>query len=398
MRKIQAFLFLISLSIISSAEAKVCFLPGVFGGDTSCLSDAQYANCEGFDQTTPCPEGQEQVSCVKGGKTYYRCYCRADTYKLEEHPEYLCTEGNTTECGCAAKHLKCSPEYKYEGDGLGHCKDYKNTVGVNACVLPNGKTFYKDCICSDEYQYFCHETGLREPLDERYMCEDPSGVKSYKGCECDVANGWSSNGCRDRLDGCTEPMTYIDTVDVNGNNIRCSQCEEYVCATIDEFNVLAYFCAKSTEVNFDCEDLGYVYAPSGTCPADSGNPGEVGVRCPFNRDYMNCERPENCYPNLFTCEEANPGAVCELIEGSEAGCYGVVRCDEVNGYRQNGTRCEAIPCAAGYRAGLTTCTKEGETYERGGMSGGEVCGWLLPAYRSRLRKKRCPPCYPDRYR
>ena len=374
MRKIQAFLFLISLSIISSAEAKVCFLPGVFGGDTSCLSDAQYANCEGFDQTTPCPEGQEQVSCVKGGKTYYRCYCRADTYKLEEHPEYLCTEGNTTECGCAAKHLKCSPEYKYEGDGLGHCKDYKNTVGVNACVLPNGKTFYKDCICSDEYQYFCHETGLREPLDERYMCEDPSGVKSYKGCECDVANGWSSNGCRDRLDGCTEPMTYIDTVDVNGNNIRCSQCEEYVCATIDEFNVLAYFCAKSTEVNFDCEDLGYVYAPSGTCPADSGNPGEVGVRCPFNRDYMNCERPENCYPNLFTCEEANPGAVCELIEGSEAGCYGVVRCDEVNGYRQNGTRCEAIPCAAGYRAGLTTCTKEGETYERGGMSGGEVCG------------------------
>ncbi len=374
MRKIQAFLFLISLSIIGSAEAKVCFLPGVFGGDTSCLSDAQYANCEGFDQTTPCPEGQEQVSCVKGGKTYYRCYCRADTYKLEEHPEYLCTEGNTTECGCAAKHLKCSPEYKYEGDGLGHCKDYKNTVGVNACVLPNGKTFYKDCICSDEYQYFCHETGLREPLDERYMCEDPSGVKSYKGCECDVANGWSSNGCRDRLDGCTEPMTYIDTVDVNGNNIRCSQCEEYVCATIDEFNVLAYFCAKSTEVNFDCEDLGYVYAPSGTCPADSGNPGEVGVRCPFNRDYMNCERPENCYPNLFTCEEANPGAVCELIEGSEAGCYGVVRCDEVNGYRQNGTRCEAIPCAAGYRAGLTTCTKEGETYERGGMSGGEVCG------------------------
>ena len=372
MRKIQAFLFFISLSLISSAHAKVCFLPGVFGGDTSCLSDAQYANCEGFDQTTPCPQGQEQVSCVKGGKTYYRCYCRADTYNLDEHPEYRCQEGYTTECGCAARHLECSPEYMYESDGLGHCKNYPNTDGVDACVLPNGKTYYKDCKCGSQYQYFCHETGLREPLDERYMCEDPSGVKSYIGCECDLASGWSSNGCRDRWDGCTEPMTYIDTIDVNGNNLRCAQCEEYVCPTIDEFNVLAYFCAKSTEINFDCEDLGYTYAPSGACPADSGNPGEVGVRCPFNRDYMNCQKPENCYPNVFTCEEANPGAVCEQIEGSD--CYGVVSCDETNGYRKNGTRCEAIGCPAGYRAGLTTCTKEGESYEYNGMSGGEVCG------------------------
>ncbi|MBO4294224.1 MAG: hypothetical protein J5896_02120, partial [Alphaproteobacteria bacterium] len=84
MRKIWVLLFLGVALLPHSAGAKVCFLPSIFGGDEYCLSDEEavrYEGCRGFEQTTPCLPGQEQISCTKGNVTYYHCYCREDTYK-----------------------------------------------------------------------------------------------------------------------------------------------------------------------------------------------------------------------------------------------------------------------------------------------------------------------------
>ena len=355
MRKIVAFFCLMAFAGIS--EARVCFLPGVFNNDTTCLSDEEYAECRGFNRTTPCPNGQEQVSCNKNGRIYYRCYCRADMYNLTEHLEYNCKTGYTSECGCAAQNLECAPEYQYEGDGLGHCKDWVNTNGVDACILPNGKVFYKDCKCNDKYSFTCTETGLMKPGDQ-YACQEPSSSKFYLGCAC--ASGWSAN-CNKNTDGCTRPMTsvYGKVVVPVGAGDYCFKCEEGVCPTSNEINMATYYCDFVTSVNFECEALGYIKAPTGVCPYETPDAGMIGVKCPFDRDYINCDTSRTCYLSKNACEDGNEGAVCDFNGTTK--CYEVTSCNTQEGYI-NGVgpkRCVATSCRDGYQTGISSCVQEG---------------------------------------
>ena len=367
MRKIWVFAFLGLVFSVSTAEAKVCFLPGIFGGDESCLTDEQYAECRGFEQTRPCPAGQEQVTCTKGNKTYYHCYCRADTYNLIDHPEYRCKKGYTTECGCTAENLECAPEYVYKGDGLGHCRDWANTDGVGACVLPNGEVYYKDCQCNENrYPYSCRETGFKRPIDRKLRCEDPHGLQVYSKCVCDENAGWSEN-CAHRQDGCTQP-----TASNKVGEVTCSQCEEIACESNDLVNIEAYLCGLSNRVVIDCELLGYVYAPSGICPPGTGNEGKTGVKCPFDRNYMNCEPLQTCM-NLTTCIQANEGATLCEEDPNDPGCYRVKECDTAKGYYFDGQTCQISACPIGYSTSTQTCVGEGYSKEESGISGGETC-------------------------
>ena len=386
MRKIWVFLFLGVALLPHSAGAKVCFLPSIFGGDEYCLSDeeaTQYEGCRGFEQTTPCLPGQEQISCTKGNVTYYHCYCREDTYKYEDYPQYQCKEGYTEECGCAAKNVECKPEYKYKGDGLGYCKQWKNAIGIDACILPNGEVYYKDCACNgDDYPTTCYETGLKRPIDEKYICTQPDGAKYYAGCECDMNGAWSPNACAERANGCTEGVTTVESVmperGANGETQRlvCTKCQDVVCPDDDMVNIETRYCERTDEVTYDCELLGYTYAPTGTCPAGTGNAGQSGVRCPFDRNFMNCSAMQNCYPNERSCLLDNPGATtCELDSSAEGVCYKVTACDSATGYIFDGTGCKSAGCPMGYKAGLTEVEcPSGSTLETiAQKSGGEVC-------------------------
>lgn len=369
MRKIWAFSFVLSIGLALSAQARVCFLPGVFGGDESCLTDQQYAECKGFERTSACPAGQEQVACVKDGKTYYHCYCRKDSYFLSDHPEYLCKTGYTFECGCAAENVVCAPEYIYKGDGSGHCKDYINSRGIDACILPNGEVYYKDCECDSEaFPYVCQETGFKTPTDSSDSCTDPHGAKVYSKCECDNNAGWSDNGCADREDGCSVPVSY-NTV----GGTTCWQCEEAICENNDLFNIESYLCGASKSVTFDCELLGYVYTETKNCPEGTRNAGKEGIRCPFDRRYMNCNDFGGGYPNERTCLEANEGAKeCEDEDGD--GYWKILTCKANQGYYKDGELCLPVPCPAGSSTSITSCTGVGKKFYNKGMSGGEICG------------------------
>ena len=373
MRKIVTFLFLSLFVFATTAHARVCFLPNVFGEKESCLSDQEYAVCKGFDRTTPCPNGQEQVSCVnsKNGRTYYKCYCRADMFDLSKHPEYTCRTGYTEQCGCAVEHLECSPEYQYEGDGLGHCKKYINSEGVGACVLPNGEVWYKDCQCNSKYSFTCKETGLQYPGDE-FACVTPGGLKYYSQCDC--ASGWSVN-CGGSKNGCTRPMTSVygnAPKDTNSQGSGwCYKCEEYVCRTTDLINMSAYYCEFLENVTFDCEKLGYTYAPTGYCPEGTKNAGMTGAKCPYNRDYMVCEDVALPYLSKESCEAAVDGSICSL--GAE-GWY-LSGCQTAEGYEYVNGTCKAVACPAGYRTNLSEANCSGEYTLQAGTqkSAGEVC-------------------------
>ncbi len=373
MRKVVTFLFLSLFVFAATAHARVCFLPHVFGGKETCLSDQEYAVCKGFDRSTPCPNGQEQVSCVnsKNGRTYYKCYCRADMVNLMDHPEYTCRTGYTEQCGCAVEHLECSPEYKYEGDGLGHCKGYINSEGVGACVLPNGEVWYKDCQCNSKYSFTCKETGLQYPGDE-FACVTPGGLKYYSQCDC--ASGWSVN-CGGNKKGCTRPMTSVygnAPKDTNSQGSGwCYKCEEYVCRTTDLINMSAYYCEFLENVNFDCQKLGYTYAPTGYCPEGTKNAGMTGAKCPYGRDYMVCEDEDMPYLSKESCEAAVDGSICSL--GAE-GWY-LSGCKTNEGYEYVNGTCKAAPCPAGYRTNLTETNCTGEYTLQAGTqkSAGEIC-------------------------
>ena len=386
MRKIWVFLFLGVTLLPHSAGAKVCFLPSIFGGDEYCLSDEdakEYEGCRGFEQITPCLPGQEQISCTKGNTTYYHCYCREDTYKYEDYPQYQCKEGYTEECGCAAKNVECKPEYKYKGDGFGYCKDWKNSLGIDACILPNGEVYYKDCMCDeDAFPTTCYETGLKRPVENKYICTQPDGTKYYAGCECDMNAAWSPNACAERTNGCTEGVTTVESImperGANGTTLQlvCTKCQDVLCDSDDLINIETRYCERTDEVTYDCEQLGYTYAPTGTCPAGTGNAGQVGVRCPFDRNFMNCSALQNCYPNEISCLLDNQGAkTCTLDETSENVCYRVTSCDSTIGYTFDGNGCKSTGCPMGYKAGLTQedCLNGSELETINQKSGGETC-------------------------
>ena len=393
MRKICVFLLLSAMLSPFSARAKVCFLPSVFGGDEYCLSDdeaAQYEGCRGFDQTVPCLPGQEQLSCTNNGKTYYMCYCRKDTYKFEDHPEYQCTEGYTEECGCAAKYVKCAPEYQYKGDGFGYCKDdpergllhARGVVGANGegvCILPNGEVYYKECACEDKYSFMCrHEDGLVPPAGDEHKCVGQDGFTYYEECSCDVSEGWSPNGCADRNDACSEARAQTKR---NHDGEVCSKCEEVSCENLGFINLAATYCGAAEQVTYDCERLGYVYAPEGRCPYGTNNAGEEGVRCPFDKNFMSCNF-QSCYKDAETCIKANPGATA-CVEDIDAitTCYKVSECDAEKGYVFRGTTCEVAGCSEGYVPGVTEkyCQSLNAEWDvekvdnEIQMSGGEIC-------------------------
>lgn len=304
MRKLWALVF--SLMIFAAAGetvAKVCFLPGVLSGD-GCLDEDALTRCNGFERTTPCPSGYEQSTCVSGGTTYYHCSCRNDNV-LVLGSQYKCLGTFDPVCGCAAKDTVCNTSlFPYEG-----CSQYPGTVpSTEFCRNPSdGRVFYRDCKCpSGVYPYDCRQTGLKEPSVTSY-CEEPTGEKHFSFCICD--DNWSTSPCGDRNDGCT---TQIDHV-YNGLD-TCYNCSAETCPKATDINVETYWC-NALPLQTDCKTLGYTYIPDGKC-AD----GTVGVKCPFDKNYMFCPSDGvKCeYSSKSSCEQSHKGFVCCL---DYEGCY-----------------------------------------------------------------------------
>lgn len=373
MRKLWAFLLLGVFSLCSTAaEAKVCFLPNVLiGGKCVSFSKVKRNDCKGFTETRPCDEvGKETIeTCSVGGTTYYKCGCRGDVISWEvinEHPGWICETGYAQECGCSAEHISCRYEYRYLGDGTGKCAksdENDNSKGVGACVLPNGRVYYKDCNCNG-YPYECDGiTGLKAPtgVDDTVVgCKSPHD-NNYKYKECECADGWTSGTCEHNTNGCLMPVSYVTT---NDGELTCSMCDERLCKASGESNLEAIYCSPKSENGryslgeylsktvTDCVDLGFVQgATGGFCPAGTQKSGEVGVKCPFDGRYMFCEEGEGCYPTEEACEVSEGVRSCVTV----GGCYRISECSA--GYELDGNRaaCVVSKCPEGFTTGELHC-------------------------------------------
>ena len=376
MRKLWTFslLGMFSLCITTVAEAKVCFLPNVLiGGKCVSLSKAKYNDCKGFTETINCETVGKAVidTCTtEDGKTYYKCGCRGDVISWEvikEHPGWLCEDGYDDGCGCSAEHIFCSSEYKYRGDGTGKCAksdENDNSRGVGACALPNGRVYYKDCNCNG-YPYECEGlTGLKAPTgvnEETVGCKSPHS-SNYKYKECECADGWTSGSCESNTNGCLMPISYVTA---NDGELTCALCDERICKSNGESNLEAVYCAPKNENGrntfggeyltstiTDCVDLGFVQgATGGFCPAGTQKAGEVGVKCPFNGNYMFCEDQTGCYPTKEACEDAESVKACQNI----GGCYRVTECNEGYELNKDKTACVVAECAEGFTTEPLNC-------------------------------------------
>ncbi len=294
MTKIFKFLFVFSfLALASQAEAKVCFLPGVFADD-GCL-DGTFSgsddSCAGYDRTSECPAGYKQKTCTtKNGTKKYRCICDEDNVftpaQMQEYG-YKCTMSYDAKCGCPRQDTICDKTIFPLAQGDGYCESkLPNTKPNKVCTNPSDndlykvkgkKDFYDMCICSN-YPYNCNSTGLTPPSNTYLSCTDSNGKKHYSACDC--ASNWSETPCNQRTDGCTEVSNKVDKL---GTSDKCYLCSSYKCPNAGDINLEEYWCDVPQGLETDCEKLGYTNTNGGACPD-----GKVTVKCPFNRKYMYC--------------------------------------------------------------------------------------------------------------
>ena len=275
MYKILAILgIVVSFMSSSISEAKICFLPGMLAGD-GCLGDTNVAGdlCSGYTRTSPCPSGYEQSTCLKNGRTYYKCTCRSDTVTEGLGSKYICEKSYDSSCGCSPQDTVCNRNiYPYEG-----CVQYTGTTpSEDFCKSPkDGKFYYKSCDCSSSaYPYTCKETGLKEPNGTDY-CKDTSGQIHYPFCLCE--DNWTTSPCSERTDGCTELSQSV----YNGLD-TCYLCSAEKCTESNQLNLDYYWCSATVS---DCTSLGYTHTPDGTCPD-----GSTDIKCPFNSSYSFCQK------------------------------------------------------------------------------------------------------------
>lgn len=315
MTKIFKFLFVFSLLAFAyRAEAKVCFLPGVFADD-GCLGgtiSGSDDSCAGYD-SNPCPAGYKQETCTtKNGTTKYRCTCDRDiVYTPAQMKEkgYKCTTHYDSTCGCPRDYTICDRDIYPLAQGDGYCKDkLPNTNPHKECTNPSdnnsykvkgSKVFYDMCVCSN-YPYNCKSTGLTPPSNDYLSCTDSKGNKHYSACDC--ASNWSETPCNQRTDGCTEVSKKIDKL---GTSDKCYLCSSYKCPNAGDINLEEYWCDVPQGLQTDCEKLGYTNAPNGACPN-----GEVTVKCPFNRKYMYCLSICNTAADTNCAEWSGTGKDC----------------------------------------------------------------------------------------
>lgn len=293
MTKIFKFLFVFSLlAFASQAEAKVCFLPGVFADD-GCLDGTiiDSDSCAGYNRTNECPAGYKQEACTtSNGTTKYRCTCDTDnvfTPAQMKDNGYICKTSYDASCGCPRDYTICDRDIYKLAQGDGYCENkLPNTKPNKVCTNPsdndlyavNGKRdFYDMCVCSN-YPYNCKSTGLTPPSNTYLSCTDSKGDKHYSACDC--ASAWSETPCDQRTDGCTQVSNKVDKL---GTSDKCYLCTSYKCPNAGDINLESYWCDIPQGIETDCEKLGYTYAPDGSCPD-----GKVTVKCPFNRKYMYC--------------------------------------------------------------------------------------------------------------
>ena len=335
MRTLAKFLLLVTLVAAADAEARVCFLPGILGGD-GCIDNSN--GCPGFNRTTPCPEGYQTETCNYNGKTYYRCSCRNDNYTAEKGlgSKYRCRVAYDEECGCPYKETICnSALYPYES-----CDNYVGASGrEDSCRSPaDGSIRYKDCGCSREvYPYSCDERGLKEPSGTDY-CEEPDGSRWYPYCICD--DSYSTEECSSRTDGCT---TLVEQV-YNGND-NCYLCSAETCSEEGQINLEAYWCNVTQTTVTDCATLGYVKATK--C-----DDGTTGVKCPFDSNYMYCPGQEETDDDVCPAGSSSKYQTVEDCGTSGSAGWNIYTKKVVSGNKVIVCgACAAKSCPTGYTAG-----------------------------------------------
>ena len=330
MTKMLKLLFVFSfVAIASSAEAKVCFLPGVLAGD-GCFDNTAYVNnpCPGFTRTNPCPSGYAQETCVNGSQTLYKCTCQSGNFTRDNGlgTTYTCTKSYDSSCGCSPQDTECNKSTFKLAQEDGYCQiKFPGSEPSETCTNPSdGKIFYKDCECSSSvYPYTCKENGLKAPSGTN-SCTDRGGNKHYSRCDC--ADNWQSNPCNERTDGCTAVGKRV----LRGDNEYCYSCTAEKCAKAGEINLDNYWCAMPQGSQTDCAKLGYTYVQSGKCPD-----GSIGIRCPYNKQYMYCLSICNTAADTNCAEWSGTGKDCTCTT-----CK--------SGYELKNGKCEQkISCATG---------------------------------------------------
>ena len=330
MTKMLKILFVFSfVAIASSAEAKVCFLPGVLAGD-GCFDNTAYVNnpCPGFTRTNPCPSGYAQETCVNGSQTLYKCTCQSGNFTRDNGlgTTYTCTKSYDSSCGCSPQDTECNKSTFKLAQEDGYCQiKFPGSEPSETCTNPSdGKIFYKDCECSSSvYPYTCKENGLKAPSGTN-SCTDRGGNKHYSRCDC--ADNWQSNPCNERTDGCTAVGKRV----LRGDNEYCYSCTAEKCAKAGEINLDNYWCAMPQGSQTDCAKLGYTYVQSGKCPD-----GSIGIRCPYNKQYMYCLSICNTAADTNCAEWSGTGKDCTCTT-----CK--------SGYELKNGKCEQkISCATG---------------------------------------------------
>ena len=337
MRTLAKLLLLVILIAAADAEAKVCFLPGVLNGD-GCIDNSSWlgTGCQGYDRTTPCPEGYQEQTCIYNDKTYYRCSCNSDNVLDLENGKYICTGTFNSVCGCAGSETICNPaRYPYES-----CADYTNASGSgDSCRSPaDGSIRYEECACSRTvYPYSCDERGLKEPSGTDY-CEEPDGSRWYPYCICD--DSYSTEECSSRTDGCT---TLVEQV-YNGHD-NCYLCSAETCSEEGQINLEAYWCNVTQTTVTDCATLGYVKATK--C-----DDGTTGVKCPFDSSYMYCPGQEETDDDVCPAGSSSKYQKVEDCGDSGSAGWNIYTKKVVSGNKVIVCgACAAKSCPTGYTAG-----------------------------------------------
>lgn len=341
MRKITAlFLTFMFCALAFSANAKVCFLPGVLADDGCLTNEEDLDRCAGYTRTQPCLSGCDQSTCVSGSITFYRCTCRNDNIK-DLGDKYVCIKPYDPACGCGSKDTICNQDvYPYNG-----CARYPGTVpSTDSCKSPkDGKIWYKSCNCPEGvYPYDCKKAGLKKPGTSS-KCESPLGEIKYSFCLCD--DNWSTSPCSTRGDGCTSMVDHV----FNGID-TCYNCGEEKCPINTQINLDTFWCSI-VPPKTDCTELGYVYAPGKKCVD-----GTEGLKCPFDDDYIYCVsgvESENCtYKNQTDCEKAYTGFACTA---NSSGCFMPTAC--ASGYTKDSGRLAESHRYSSVEANGLTCYK-----------------------------------------
>ena len=320
------------------------------------------------------------------------CICMAThvTAKVTWLPDYLGDNksygANRVNDGGSNKSEKNCATYGL----LDSCGAHRVGKGTQHPIA--GLTCYEECVCDTSY-YKYTASNCRSPKKLSESCSDikkttiADGALAKKDTVAELSKTLSSSSLAGSLPGVLRTVKYA----------QCNCPAEYNLSSCPT-NANCETC-DSKHKFISCKD-GYTMTSRGTCEAMSCSsyggydvcPAGYGVTDNFSTPAGNhCVKCSKCVAGTYSkgtgpcvacacgtySSQAGASSCTACASGSYQTATGQTSCKTVahaDGWTISADKCSITKksCAAGYTAGVTTCSKG--AYSSGGYSGDEVCG------------------------